>query len=235
MKQNNDSFLPRHKPLLLSKTELLYKELQAMSVEELQKMYHCSDKIAVQNQERFQKMELRNADSPAVFSYHGLAFQHLSADTMTQEALDYLEEHLRILSGFYGVLRPFDGVVPYRLEMQNVLPEIGDLYTFWGSLLYEAMDDHLIINAASGEYASAIQPYLTAEDRMITIVFGELKNGKVITKGTKAKMKRGDLVWWMAENHISSPEEIKQYQDGYVFDEERSDETHFLFLEKEKG
>ena len=116
----------------------------------------------------------------------------------TSSAMDYVREHLRILSGFYGVLSPFDGVTPYRLEMQAALSVggSGNLYEFWGDRLYRAVldEDRTILNLASKEYSKAVEKYLQPEDRLITIVFGELADGRVKQKGTLAKMARGEMV-----------------------------------------
>ena len=108
-------------------------------------------------------MDLKTGLTPAVLAYEGIQYQNLAPQVMTMEQLDYLQEHLRILSGLYGVVRPLDGVAPYRLEMQAKLAVDGarDLYAFWGGRLYEALEeDALIVNLASEEYAKAVRPYV---------------------------------------------------------------------------
>ena len=154
---------------------------------------------------------------------------------MTERQLEYLRKHLRILSGFYGVLRPFDGVTPYRLEMQAVLPGIGSLYDFWGDRICREVSDEdgLIINLASKEYSKCVENHLGKNDRMITAVFAEMKNGKPVTKGTMAKMARGEMTWWMAENEITDPEQIKKFDAGYEYSELLSGETEYVFLRKQ--
>ena len=101
----------------------------------------------------------------------------------------YIREHLRILSGFYGLLRPFDGVTPYRLEMQARLSVDGkkDLYAFWGGRLAEhlAAETDLVLNLASKEYSRAVEPYLPASVRFLTCTFGEWKGGKIVEKGDR--------------------------------------------------
>ena len=178
-------------------------------------------------------MNLYENLSPALFSYSGLAFQHLSATSLCQEELDYLQEHFRILSGFYGVLKPMDGITPYRLEMLSVFPDGSNLYDYWNDALYRELNDNVIINLASEEYSRCIKDYLQENDRMIHIVFGEFKNGKLITKATKAKMARGDMIWYMAQNHITNPEDIKKFSEHYCYAEELSDDTHFVFVSQE--
>ena len=165
---------------------------------------------------------------------------------------DYIQEHLRILSGFYGVLKPFDGVVPYRLEMQAKASEEGDLYKFWGDRLYReaaygedsAQEGALnrktgkkggfILNLASKEYSRCVEKYLTPEDTFLTVVFGELTDGKVKQKGTFAKMARGEMVRYLAENAVENPEKIKEFDRlGYRFDQGLSTETEYIFLKQE--
>ena len=149
--------------------------------------------------------------------------------------LSYIQKNLRILSGFYGVLKPMDGVTPYRLEMQakTVIDGIDGLYDFWGSSLYEEVvdDSHVIVNLASKEYAKCIEPYLKPEDRFITCVFGELSGGKVVQKNIYTKMARGEMIRFMAEKRLSDVEEMKAFDRlGYQFFEEFSSETKLVYL-----
>lgn len=236
MDRADDDFVSRGLPVFLNKTEVLLEKMRSMESAELKKMWKCSDQIVRQNEERLRTMDLRNRLSPAVFSYIGLAYQHMAPGAMTEEQLDYLQEHLRILSGFYGALKPFDGVTPYRLEMQAIVPQLGDLYSFWGDALYKEVrdEDGVIVNLASKEYSSAIEKYLGENDRMVTAVFGEKKNGKIIQKGTMAKMARGEMTWWMAENNVQDPEELKNFDAGWRFSEEDSSENEFVFLSTDR-
>ena len=135
------------------------------------------------------------------------------------------------------MLRPFDGVTPYRLEMQAKLKirEVKDLYSYWGNTLAEHIfaETDCIINLASKEYSVCVSKYLRPEIRFITCVFGEEKDGKVIEKGTMCKMARGEMVRYMAENQISDPEDLKSFHRlNYCFDAERSSDNTFVFLMK---
>ena len=149
--------------------------------------------------------------------------------------LSYVQQNLRILSGFYGALKPMDGVTPYRLEMQ-AKTEIGGkkgLYDFWGSRLYQEVidDSHIIINLASKEYSKCIESYIQPEDRFITCIFGEWSGGKVVQKGTYAKMARGEMVRFMAEKNVTEPEGIKEFDTlGYQYSEELSTDKEFVFV-----
>ena len=239
MNVRRDDFLPESLPVFMEKTEVLKNVLRSFSYDELKTLWKCNDKISEQNFQRLQSMNLYENLTPAVFSYEGLAFQHMAPQVFTDRALLYTNEKLRILSGFYGILKPFDGVTPYRLEMQAPLKvaKSSNLYEFWSSSLYEELqkdnDDKIIINLASKEYSKAIESWLKPEDTFITCVFGTLKESKVVQKATEAKMARGDMVRFMAEHDIDNPNQIKEYNGfGYVFNEELSSETEYVFIKK---
>ena len=121
MNINTDDLAYRDLPEFLPQTERLLESLRGMSYDELKKLWKCSDKIAEQNYERLRNMDLRRILTPAVLAYEGIQYQYMAPAVFSAEEYEYIQEHLRILSGFYGVLKPFDGVVPYRLEMQAKL------------------------------------------------------------------------------------------------------------------
>ena len=224
-------------PRFQEKTAQLCSQIRQLSYEGCKALWKCNDKLAALNYERFQTMNLTQNLTPAVIAYEGLQYQHMKPSVFTEGELAYIADHLRILSGFYGALSPFDGVTPYRLEMQAELEVNGckSLYEFWGDCLYhEVMDeDRVLINLASKEYSQAIEPYLNADDTMITCIFGEEKNGKVIQKGTLAKMARGEMVRFLAEQGAETPEAMKTFTAlGFRFDQEQSDSKHYVFLNK---
>lgn len=221
-------------PEFLEQTEEILAWLKSKTHEELQKLWGCNDKIAKQNFERLAHMNLRKQLTPAVLSYEGIAYQYMAPAVFEGNHFDYIQDHLRILSAFYGVLRPLDGVTPYRLEMQAKASIGGqkDLYAFWGRRLYDAVIDEsrIIINLASREYYKCIEKYLTNEDRFITITFCEKSQDKLVTKGTYAKMARGEMLRFMAENKIEDPVQIQRFNRlGYVFRDSLSSEMEYVF------
>ena len=225
MKVDTDGFACRELPAFLLETEKLKEWISALSYAEAKKLWACNDKIAGENFERFRDMDLRRNLTPAILSYDGIQYTCMAPVVFEDSQFDYVQDNLRILSGFYGVLRPIDGVKPYRLEMQAKATVDGhkDLYDYWGDRLYrEIMDEsRTIINLASKEYSKCVEKYLRGEDRYITCVFGEFENGKVIQKGVYAKMARGEMVRFMAENKIRDPEEMKSFNwSGYRFRED---------------
>ena len=228
----------RNLPVFLEETDRIMDWMKSLSLEEAKALWGCNEKLAKQNFERFAKMELRRRLTPAILSYEGIQYQYMAPAVFENQMLAYVQEHLRILSGFYGVLKPLDGVTPYRLEMQAKakVDGAGDLYDFWGDRLYrEVLDDsHIIINLASKEYSKCVEKYLLPKDRFITCIFGELSNGKVVQKGTYAKMARGEMVRFMAENNISEPEEMKQFNRlGYRFLEYLSTDVEYVFIKSD--
>ena len=232
---DTDNFAVDDLPVFLEQTERLKAVLQSMSSEELQALWKCNDAIAKLNVERLSAMDLHRRLTPAIVSYEGLQYQYMAPGVMETAQLDYLREHLRILSGFYGLLRPFDGVTPYRLEMQAMLSVDGhrDLYDFWGDTLARqlASETDFVLNLASKEYSRAVEPHLPKSVRFLTCTFGEWKNGKVIEKGTMCKMARGQMVRWLAENNVTRRAGIRAFDRlGYRFQPELSSENHDVFL-----
>lgn len=252
MNVDRDNFPPLRVPVFLPKTLELIAFLKGLSPEELRKLWGCNENLAALNIERLQAMgdtvPLGDLSflTPAILSYEGLAFQHMAPSVFSAEALDFVQEHLRILSGFYGCLAPFDGVTPYRLEMQAKVGSFGfpekTLYDFWGSSLYETIqegnEDRFLFNLASKEYSKCVDAYLSPEDLYLTVIFGEQRpDGKVIQKGTLAKMARGDMVRYLSENALTDPEDIKSYTGlNFQFIPELSTDTgnrrEYVFLKQ---
>ena len=238
MNIDTDTFAPMGLPVFLSRTKELMDYMKGLSYEEAKMLWSCNDKIAAQNFERYAQMDLERGLTPAILSYEGIQYQYMSPMVFSETALDYVQKNLRILSGFYGIVKPFDGVTPYRLEMQAKASIGGfkDLYEYWGDSLYQELTsdgDHLILNLASKEYSKCIEKYLGENDLFVTCVFGEEIDGKVVQKGTLVKMARGEMVRFLAENEIDSLEGVKNFPGlGYEFSEELSGEKEYIFIKK---
>ena len=234
MNMDPDRLAPAGLPDFLDQTEEILSWLRERSYEELKTLWKCNDKIAQQNIVRLEQMELRSQLTPAVLAYEGIAYQYMAPAVFESGHYEYVQEHLRILSAFYGVLRAMDGVTPYRLEMQAKASIGGkkDLYELWGNRLYEAVRDEsgVIVNLASKEYSKCIEKYLMPEDRYLTITFCEKSGNKLVTKGTYAKMARGEMVRYMAEHQIEDPIEIRKFDRlGYVFRGDLSSDKEYIF------
>ena len=275
-KKDGASLSPKDR-IQTGKTAQLLQYLQSLSLSERKELWACNEDLARENSERIEKMDLKRNCSPAILSYEGIQYQYMAPSVMEVSQLAYLQSHLRILSGFYGVVKPLDGVVPYRLEMQ-AKAKIGsckNLYEFWGkdiweALLLEELEDRLqkegenslgnknpmlILNLASKEYAKCIEKYLP-KDRIlrkkimwkdelkelsfpihyISCGFYEKSGEKLVQKGVYAKMARGEMVRFLAENKIENAEEIKGFKGlDFNFEDKLSTEDQYIFLPKGMG
>ena len=238
MRVDTDSFAPETLPAFLPETQRLLAALQSRTAKELQRLWKCNDAITALNVQRLETMDLRRQFTPALLSYEGIQYQYMAPGVFDRDQLAYVREHLRILSGFYGLLRPFDGVTPYRLEMAASLSVDGhkDLYAFWGDKLARILagETDLVVNLASKEYSRAVIPHLPPSVRLLTCTFGEKKGDKVVEKGTMCKMARGQMVRWMAEHDVQSAEALTAFSDlGYRFSPAHSQPDHYVFLKEE--
>lgn len=206
-----------------------------MSFPALKKLLACNDTLAQGAYENFQTMELVRGDTPALLAYEGIQYQYMAPGLFTEDQLEYVANHLRILSGFYGVLRPFDGVSPYRLEMQAKLQTVlgKNLYDFWGDSLGELLlqEDSVFVNLASEEYAKAVRLLLRKQAQFVTCIFAEEPEpGKLVEKGVYVKMARGEMVRFAAEIGAQSPEELCRFDRlGYCFDPGLSRKDTYVF------
>ena len=227
-------------PRFRDKAERVKQALQRLTAEELQALWRCSDSLARLNAERLRGMDLERGLTPAVLAYEGIQYRYMAPGVFERGEYAFLQEHLRILSGFYGVLRPLDGVVPYRLEMQAKLSVDGsrDLYDFWGGRLADelAAETDLILNLASREYSRAVVPHLPRGVPLVACVFGRLRpDGRVVEQGAPCKMARGQMVRWMAERAVTRAEELQEFRDlGYRFLPERSHPGRYVFLKEDE-
>ncbi len=231
---------------LLAHSELLIKACQNLSMQDIASLMKVSDKIAALNAARFGQWSVpfspENAKQ-AVFAFQGDVYTGLQAQTLAPETVDYAQQHLRILSGLYGVLRPLDLMQPYRLEMGTRLNnERGtNLYQFWGSLItqtlneaLQAQGDDLLINLASNEYFKAVKKK-ELRGTIITPVFKDQKNGKYKVISFYAKKARGLMARYILEQQLTSSEQLTAFaEDGYYFMESESTATEPVFYRDER-
>lgn len=224
-----------------NETETLVKKLKKFSSKKLQTMMHVSSEIADLNVERYQNWELPTRANehvqPAIACFTGEVYRGLDAASMSKETMEFAQSNLRILSGLYGLLKPWDLMFPYRLEMGTkwaITPKTKNLYQFWGRKLALALNEEMqaeevLINLASSEYFKAVdQKILKA--KMITPVFKELKNGEYKVVMTYAKNARGRMTRYILENKLVNPEDIKTFDwDNYRFHESLSTDLEWVF------
>ncbi len=234
MKIDRDSFPIQSKPQFLDKTRILERFLKSRSNEQLKDLWHASENVTKQSILQLENMNLDERLTPAILAFSGIQYQYMAPDLFTQPALDYIQKNLRILSGFYGMLRPFDGVCPYRLELNTKMVGFRDysLYKIRGSDIAENLfqEDNIVIDLASKQYTRLVKPYLSQGRQLITVDFQELKNGKWKTVGVHAKMARGEMVRYIAEKQIKNPTDLQDFNDfEFQFEPDVSTKDHYVF------
>lgn len=240
LEQGYENF-PMTEPRFLSKSKVIMEELSSYDVYSLEKLMKISNKLAVVNKERNDSWTPNIEKSKqAILTFKGEVYRGMDAQSFTDAQLFYANDHLRMLSGLYGSIRPFDGIKEYRLEMGTKIPINGykNLYDFWDKTIensiIEEVRNHkskVIVNLASKEYFKAIEGVEKLEDiKVIVPVFKELKGDtyKIIT--FKAKNARGLMTRYILQNEIEDIEKIKDFNlDGYEYNEEMSNDTEFVF------
>lgn len=232
-------------PDQLSDSGVLIDELRKVDSTALRELMDISENIANLNVERYHAFStpftLQNAKQ-ALFAFKGDVYSGIEVDAYSEDDLEYAQQHLRILSGLYGALRPLDLIQPYRLEMKTRLANPGgsNLYQFWGeritdslNKLLEQQQEPVLINLASNEYFKAVKPKLL-QGRLLTIKFKETKEGKTRVIAIFAKRARGMMTDFILRNRIESPEGIKAFrQGGYRFSKADSDDKQWTFTRKQ--
>ena len=234
-------------PDLLPEAEILMQKLRQLAPQQIAELMHVSDKIALLNAERNAAWHTpftpENAKQ-AVFMFNGDVYEGIAADTLKPEQIDYLQQHVRLLSGLYGVLRPLDLMQPYRLEMGTVFANSRgkNLYEFWGDKITDLLNQTLklagsdvLINLASQEYFKSVNTQ-KLNARLITPIFKDEKNGKYKIISFYAKRARGLMVRYAAEHGITEPEMLKNFDyEGYSFNEAASNEAEWVFMREEQS
>jgi uncharacterized protein len=217
-------------PRMADDTAALAKVTVKLSRADIAKMMHLSDKLADLNWHRFQSLKsaLDSDDTlQAALAFNGDVYQGLSARTLASDDLDWAQQHLRILSGLYGLLRPLDAIAPYRLEMGTRLKTRRgtSLYDYWGAKISKALNADLadsaepvVVNLASTEYFSAVDKK-ALKARIVTCHFKEIKDGEARILSFYAKKARGMMARFAIEGRIDKPEGLKEFNvEGYQFD-----------------
>ena len=232
---------PATRPVFLKEAREIAALARELSPAKLKKLMSISDKLAALNHQRFAAFRgdgKSNLQKPAALAFNGDVYLGLDAKTMTPADFAFAQDHLRILSGLYGLLRPLDAIEPYRLEMGSSLnsPRGRNLYDFWGKAIALEINRTLkgckrkvVINLASSEYFSAVDvKALDAE--VIAAAFKDEKDGKLRALQFFAKRARGSMARWIVDNRIDEPEAVKKSAaDGYRFRAGESTATEWLF------
>jgi len=229
------------KPGDLNDSEILVKELKKIKADELQSLMDVSENIAKLNVSRYKTFKTpfttKNAKQ-ALFAFKGDVYGGIDIENFSEDDFEYAQDHLRILSGLYGYLRPLDLIQPYRLEMKTKLanPRGDNLYQFWGERITQSLNKDLkkqaqpvLVNLASNEYFKSVKPKLL-EGRVVNITFKETKNGKTRVVAIFAKRARGMMADYIIRNRLENPGDIKKFrQGGYRYSKELSDDNQWTF------
>lgn len=232
-------------PRFTEQSQMLIETLRKLSVQDVADLMKLSDKLASLNVARYESWQPKHTQDnarQAVLAFKGDVYTGLDAASFSEDDFSFAQDHLRILSGLYGVLRPLDLLEPYRLEMGTKLTNArGDnLYHFWGDIITESLNDELaesgsevVVNLASNEYFKAVKPK-ALRARLITPVFKDLKNGQYKIISFYAKKARGLMTRYMIQNRTEEPEALKKFDlEGYYFSAEESKGDTWVFLRDE--
>ena len=233
------------KPRLQSDITELAKVAKKLTAGDLKKLMHISDNLAELNAERFQAFNLEgqsNSAKPAGLAFDGDVYWGLEAKTLSDDDLSYAQDHVRILSGLYGVLRPMDAIQPYRLEMGTKL-KTGrgkSLYDFWGPTIAESLKDDLsghddpsIMNLASNEYFKSVDTS-RLDTRILNAKFLNVKDGKVRNLMYYAKYGRGLMARWIIQERVDRADGLKDFNlEGYKYDAKASEDNLLVFSRKQ--
>ena len=224
---------------LIDYTSDLHKILISYSKNDLKNLMNVSDKIAELNYNRFKTWEdpsNSKTSKQAIYAFKGDVYSGLDAESIEEDKFDYLQNSLRIISGYYGLLRPFDQILPYRLEMGTKLENQNgnNLYKFWGDKITDVLNEDLdsndiIVNLASDEYFKSINKD-KIKSKIITPVFKEFKNGLYKVIAIYAKKARGLMSRFLIERKSTSIDDIKLFNiNGYSFDSNLSNDSQLVF------
>ncbi len=229
-------------PRMLDQSQLLIDELRHYSADQIAELMAVSERIAKLNVARYRDFSTpftpENA-RPALYAFKGDVYRGIDVTHYSADDLAFAQDHLRILSGLYGCLRPLDLIQPYRLEMKTRLknPRGDNLYQFWGERITQCLNEDLagheettLVNLASNEYFKAVKPKLL-EGRLIQIDFKEIKNGKARTIAVFAKRARGLMADYVIRRRITHSEDLKAFdREGYRFSAGDSDTDRWVFV-----
>ncbi len=241
MPENNSFGLETTRISFDQETKKILKVTKSMPVSELRSLMKISDNLAKINFERYKDFDIehgKNRVVQAIFTFKGDTYVGLDAENFSKEDIAFAQNNLRILSGLYGLLRPLDGVQPYRLEMGTKIKinSKKNLYDFWTEAVTNKLNTELedgtkcLINLASEEYFKVIDES-QIQSKIITPIFKSKKNGKLKTIGILSKRARGMMANFIIKNRIENPQKLKDFsKDSYSFDEKLSSESELIFI-----
>lgn len=238
MRKEIDYLEPESVPVFLDESKIILERLKELTLQEVKQLLKCSDKIAKEAYNNYHQIDLTKNMIPALLAYEGIQYDNLAAHILTNEDFEYTKKYLRILSGFYGVLRPFDGVVPYRLELNNqLIINRNNLYQFWGDKMYQELikDDRAILDLGAKQYTRILKKYLDQDIDYVKCYFMEKDNNQLKEIGVYVKQARGEMVRYLIKNKVTTFQQVKKFTGlGYKFCLEKSNENNYVFTREKR-
>lgn len=261
MKVDRAGTKPLTLPYYIEETKEIWEKLKRYLPADLEVLMKINEKLAEDSFDRIQQMNFDENGTSAIETYDGIQYKYMDPASFSEEAKAFAQDHVRVLSGMYGVERPYDSIYEYRLEMQTKLSVDGKkhLYDFWGEKIWKKLETDLlrgkmfeedtpnnvfleegerdvsarvILNLASEEYAKAIRKYVKMPYRMVNCQFKTYSKGSYKVLATAAKMARGSMVRYLCENQIDDLSKIKDFDwEGYRFEESLSTQEEYVFLQ----
>lgn len=215
----------------------ILEKLKEYEPYELESLMKINPELALKTFCYFKDFNITDAGGHALISYDGLVFKNIDAKSFDEDDILFAEQHIRLLSGFYGLLTPCTNILPYRLEMQCKLSldDKKDLYKFWQDKIYKELfkETNTVLNLASKEYYKVVTPFLTNEQKIINVDFLVNKNNKNKVIATSAKIARGQMARYIIKNKITNLDDIKHFKfDDYNFYPYLSTNDNIVFLKK---
>ena len=229
IRPDNQCNLAVERPLFPEQAGRLATILSRCDPWELESLLDLNPERALDMSVCYRQFDIEAPGTPALLSYYGAAFQNMKPGDFTPEEHAFAQEHLRILSTFYGLVRPWDGILPHRLGLdKRFRVDGGDLYAYWGRRVASGRP---VIGLASQDYTRLVSPFLTRRDTLITCRFLIQKPGGARGTVSTVRAARGQMARFIVKNRIENPEELRRFDwDGYRFIEGRSDADTYVFI-----
>lgn len=227
--------LPPARPRFWRDAAALADRLRRLDPWQLEGELGLSPELALSVWRSYQEFDAERPGTPAALSFKGLAYQHLAAGDFSREDFAFAGGHLRMLSALYGLLRPDDGILPYRLDFVCRWGKREKLYAYWGSRVCDALfaETKTVVNLCSGEYEKLIVPHLKPGKRLVTCRFLTRKAGRLRCLATASKMARGEMARRIVKSRITDPENLRSFDwDGFSYMAELSGEDRYTFAQQ---
>ncbi|WP_242821409.1 YaaA family protein [Candidatus Arthromitus sp. SFB-rat-Yit] len=234
MKEVDDSYNNLTMPTYIEKAKEIVYKINSLSDEEIRNIMGIDGELLKINRCRYKKFKFDLNGNPAILSYTGTVYKNINANVFDNEEIEFCKDHIRILSGVYGILKPYDSIYEYRLEFKTKVKigEFKDIYAYFGKCIYDDLVtyDNEILNLCSNEYSKAIIPYLSEKDEFVTCSFKIKKNNTIKSYAMDSKITRGKMVNFIVKNKINRYKDLREFnENGYSFNETLSNKNEYIF------